>query len=400
MRTSMPRGNSQGPARPGDQAPPKPARLATKVRGIDRHLPGVGRLTLRTKKMSSSLRNELDGYIRRAGREGDIVALRLLKERRVSPMEFLFAARANKLALLRPSQAIKALKEEWLDKSDLRPSTKARYRQSWAIIERYLPKDATLDSITSEWWDVFVSGRAVGNATHNRDLAAITALRGWVREKKKYAVPEFAVDRKVEEPVRSGILSTAQVALVRERCRADRWPVFWTLFEAGLRQGELLNLRDYDVPQDEDLVVIRSQEGSKGRGKQRSVPISPELANCLRTIAVVNGAGRLFPYGRNTIQQWWKEICRAVGTIHGVTLHGIRATFITRALDAGVPVTEVQKLAGHSQLSTTMKYYRNPEESRIAAATARQAVGIDSALNTGTSVSSSTDPLAQSVHAP
>jgi len=59
-----------------------------------------------------------------------------------------------------------------------------------------------------------------------------------------------------------------------------------------------------------------------------------------------------------------------------VTLHGLRATFITRGLDAGVPAVEVQKLVGHADLSISMKYYRNTEQSQSAAGRIRKAVGI------------------------
>jgi integrase len=103
------------------------------------------------------------------------------------------------------------------------------------------------------------------------------------------------------------------------------------------------------------------------------VPISSELATCLRTLGVVSGTSRLFPYGRRTVREWWTDIC-AAAAIKGVTIHDIRATFITLALDAGVPPVEVQTLVGHSDITMTMKYYRNSEQSHAAAARVRQAL--------------------------
>lgn len=93
-----------------------------------------------------------------------------------------------------------------------------------------------------------------------------------------------------------------------------------------------------------------------------------------------------FPFGRRTIREWWKEICERAA-ITGVTIHGIRATYITRALDSGESPVTVQKLVGHSGLSTTMRYYWNMSQDLAAAERIRKAEGIapagqDSEANT------------------
>ena len=36
--------------------------------------------------------------------------------------------------------------------------------------------------------------------------------------------------------------------------------------------------------------------------------------------------------------------------------HKFRRTMATRAIDKGMPIEQVQKLLGHSQIDTTMKY--------------------------------------------
>lgn len=47
--------------------------------------------------------------------------------------------------------------------------------------------------------------------------------------------------------------------------------------------------------------------------------------------------------------------------------HAMRATFITRALDAGVEPQEVQRAAGHANLETTMMYDRRSFDLKKAA---------------------------------
>ena len=51
-----------------------------------------------------------------------------------------------------------------------------------------------------------------------------------------------------------------------------------------------------------------------------------------------------------------------------ITSHAFRATFATRAVEKGVPVTTLQQLLGHSKIETTMKHYVHiPDESKVRA---------------------------------
>lgn len=344
-------------------------------RPIDRAIPGVGRLTIRAKRMTTGARDELDRHVVRAAQEGYLEQLRLLKTRRVSPKEFLEAARNRTLLALCPSPALRPLVDQWLTVGDFRESSRRRFAQSWAFVFASLPSNPTLKALTNTWWPEFVAGRHVSAATLNRDRAAVLAFVNWART-LGHNIPDFLPKRRKEEPKRSDILTPDQVRAVHQCCPSDRWPFFWLLLETGARQGEGLNLRAPDISQDRDLIAFYSQPGSKSRGKERFVPVSPELANCLRTLGVISGGRRLFPFGRTTIREWWAAICTAAA-IEGVTIHGMRATFITRALDAGVPPADVQKLVGHASIAQTMQYYRNPGENQRAALTAREAIGLE-----------------------
>jgi hypothetical protein len=81
------------------------------------------------------------------------------------------------------------------------------------------------------------------------------------------------------------------------------------LLDTGARQGEVLNLRGGDVGQDAQVVTFRSRPGSKSRGRERHVPVSPEFAALLRMLAALSGGGPLFPYRRTTVRELWEEIC-------------------------------------------------------------------------------------------
>lgn len=50
-----------------------------------------------------------------------------------------------------------------------------------------------------------------------------------------------------------------------------------------------------------------------------------------------------------------RELGRSVGT-ERVHPHKFRRTMATRAIDKGMPIEQVQKILGHSQIDTTMQY--------------------------------------------
>ena len=50
-----------------------------------------------------------------------------------------------------------------------------------------------------------------------------------------------------------------------------------------------------------------------------------------------------------------RELGRSVG-IGRIHPHKFRRTMATRAIDKGMPIEQVQKILGHSQIDTTMQY--------------------------------------------
>lgn len=66
------------------------------------------------------------------------------------------------------------------------------------------------------------------------------------------------------------------------------------------------------------------------------------------------------------------KYAQRIGLLEGFSAHSMRATFITRALDNGASLEEVQEAAGHADASTTKLYDRrgyNPEKSASVFAT-------------------------------
>lgn len=208
------------------------------VRPIDRIVPGdVGRITVRVSRLRKETRDDLDRAITRAIEHGHMDALRMLKERRIDPLDFLSADRQGKVASLQPEELLEPLVDLWLGSCGRKKGSIARYRQSWKFLYASLPSAARLTHLTNRWWVEFATERTkvVGAATLNRDRAALLAFRSWAKD-QGYGLPDMRTKRTKENPKRSGILSPGQIEAIEEHCRVDRWPFFWLLLETGARR--------------------------------------------------------------------------------------------------------------------------------------------------------------------
>jgi integrase/recombinase XerD len=106
------------------------------------------------------------------------------------------------------------------------------------------------------------------------------------------------------------------------------------------------------------LTVLR-----KG-GKVVVIPLAPRTARAVDLaigerssgpIFVAQAGGRLDRHGAARIV---RRVARRAGIAKAIGPHTLRHAFITAALDAGVPLRDVQEAASHSDPRTTMRYDR------------------------------------------
>jgi integrase/recombinase XerD len=132
-----------------------------------------------------------------------------------------------------------------------------------------------------------------------------------------------------------------------------------TLYGCGLRLGEVLRLRVQDIDPARQVLWVRQGKGQK----DRAIPLGASLLLELP----VYGAGRrpaeyLFasqrgqPFDAGTLQRPFRKAVTQAGLTKHVTLHTLRHCYATHMLEAGTDLVTLQRLLGHSDLRTTMRY--------------------------------------------
>ncbi len=143
--------------------------------------------------------------------------------------------------------------------------------------------------------------------------------------------------------------------------------------ETGCRISEALNLRVKDI--DISSKYIRFETLKKRRkGIYRSVPVSSHVIKKIdKVFGISKGQLRsddlLWPMGRMTAYRCVTQVMKAAGIV-GIQAcpRGLRHGFAVGALNAGVPITLVQRWLGHADLKTTAIYTQvlGAEERAIA----------------------------------
>jgi len=243
-----------------------------------------------------------------------------------------------------------------LDWSKLRYQHTAAVRA--ALMEKYSP--ATTNKMLTALKRVLqealklelISEKNYKGATDLRSVPGSTGLKG-----RALSRDEIAALLKVcqHDATPSGVRDAALIAILRG---------------SGVRRRELVNLDLKDFNSATGALEVKDGKG----GKDRTVYLSSQAIRVVLNWLAVRGDAPgplLCPVNKGkrvTIRRLTSQavlfILQKRGEEAGVaafSTHDFRRTFISDLLDAGVDLVTVQRLAGHSDPSTSSRYDRRPE---------------------------------------
>lgn len=235
-------------------------------------------------------------------------------------------------------------------------------------------------------WRETMVRRGFSGATIRTRLAAISKLfrhlagRQLVRENPASSVERPKATR--SRTKRSAFTTRQGGALLdapdRDNLKGLRdYAILQVFLFTGARISEICRLRVRDFYEDQGYNVLRFLR--KG-GKEGVLAIHQECVNAIRAYLDasrhgVDPAAPLFlPFtpgfrrnrdpdtaarqhlSRQQLANLFARYRRAAGLASSIVPHSARATFITTALDAGVPIELVKEAAGHADVSTTSMY--------------------------------------------
>lgn len=157
------------------------------------------------------------------------------------------------------------------------------------------------------------------------------------------------------------VISDETIELMRDHCTEIRdIAMIDMLYSTGIRVGELVNLNISDVNLLQRECIVYGK-GDKERRVYFDAKTKIHLQKYLDSRTDNNPA--LFvtldsPHARlqiSGVEIRLRNLGKQLGLAR-IHPHKFRRTMATRAIDKGMPIEQVQKILGHSQIDTTMQY--------------------------------------------
>lgn len=135
--------------------------------------------------------------------------------------------------------------------------------------------------------------------------------------------------------------------------------ILFLIYSAGLRLGELLELKIGDINSEAMKIYVRQGKGKK----DRYIMLSENVLSLLREYyKVYKPKDYIFEgqsggkYSPKSVQSVFKTAIKKAGIKKKATVHTLRHSFATHLLDDGTDIRYIQELLGHKRIETTQIY--------------------------------------------
>jgi integrase/recombinase XerD len=241
------------------------------------------------------------------------------------------------------------------------PSTIITYRNEFVQLLKLLNKNSvdalTIEDLKRYMTYVLTKERLSESTAHSR----LNALKFYFeqvlgREKFFYEIPRPKKVLKLpkvisEEKILEGLL---KIANIKHRT------LLLLAYSAGMRVSEVVSLKITDINSDRMQISINHAKGKK----DRVVTLSKSILPILRDYYVkyrpskwlFEGISSEEHYSARSAQQIFKDAYKKLGLPPQCSFHSLRHSYATHLLESGTDISYIQKLLGHNDIKTTLRY--------------------------------------------
>ena len=228
-----------------------------------------------------------------------------------------------------------------------------------AFVSHY--RSTPIDDITEEQIKEFINHlvleKKVAASTQNQ---AINAIKFYYEKVKGDTRKRYSLERPLKETKLPEILSEEEVmAVLRGTENIKHKTMLYTIYSAGLRRSELINLMPGDVDGSRNVIRVRGGKGKKDRETLLSKTLLVLLDEYYKKYQpkkwIFEGVDGQ-RYSESSLQKVFTLALAKSGVRKPATLHTLRHSFATHLLEHGTDLRYIQALLGHNSSKTTEIY--------------------------------------------
>jgi integrase/recombinase XerD len=169
------------------------------------------------------------------------------------------------------------------------------------------------------------------------------------RPKKQLQLPRFFSQDEV-------------AAIINTTANIKHKTMLMLCYSTGLRVSEVVALKTRNIDSKRMCILVQQAKGKK----DRIVPLSPVLLVMLREYAtgytpsvkgfLFEGIAKGEAYSARSLQEVLHQAKERALVFKPGGVHALRHSFATHLLDRGTDISMIQKLLGHSDIKTTLRY--------------------------------------------
>tara|TARA_B100001109_G_scaffold133721_1_gene108751 strand:+ start:890 stop:1807 length:918 start_codon:yes stop_codon:yes gene_type:complete len=259
---------------------------------------------------------------------------------------------------------------------DLRDFLNFSFKESVVVLKSDL---SNISAHTIRLWILSLRNRSVKASSLSRKISSLKNFFHWLENSHNIfnsAISKLdspKKDSKLPRPIAVNDIKNLFSAF--ENKKEKRWiisrnqAIFLLLYTCGLRISEAINMKTNELPLNTSVLV-------KGKGKkERMVPILNianqaienytkqcpyPISNSEYVFLGIRG-NRMLP---RSFQKAMERARNSIGLPSSTTPHSLRHSYATHLLNAGTDLRSIQKLLGHSSLSST-QIYTQIEQKRL-----------------------------------
>lgn len=200
------------------------------------------------------------------------------------------------------------------------------------------------------------------NVTIDNVRRNISSFFSWLEEEDYILKSPMKRIHKIKtKTIVKSTISDEGIEKLRDNCKEKRdLAIIDLLYSTGIRVGELVNLNIDDIDLEGRECIVYGK-GDKERRVYFDAKAKVHLKEYIENRNDNNSA--LFvtldaPYDRlkiSGVEIRLRKLGRELN-LEKIHPHKFRRSMATRAIDKGMPIEQVQKILGHSQIDTTMQY--------------------------------------------